>query len=843
MASSAFRKETTDTYLSNQSEVSSSLGGFIFLCNQYTISQQLQHHLFALPIEYLDRVKAIRPGLPLFLYNSSDRRLHGVFEAACNGGLNLRNPPGKHMSAEQSGRVFESQYPAQVKMHVRERRPSLDIDQVRSVLHPHDHHEFQLELSPTEVESLLRLFDCKNRKVRRCKNAEGNINGKSCFAESPKDEISNICFGSHKATLKVSIYATSTLPSKGMGDKTIFPRYRSILSSNTVPSSNGVLESPARGLKKNETFWRKKEVSTGPVTNNSADCAGMAVLPMGKNGSNSGDELVISEAEANSLQNLNHNINGELLNLSGQKFHERSDTNNRKAFLKSHKICGNQKYVYVESNAQHPCKNFESCKNVEKPRKHNDKEQIFDKEQKQKQKTQQGILEQHLLSSPMSAVSFVPYVLQIPFLYSNVPVADSLSHFCHSSSYSLEEYIYAPLGSSIFSSTHGMLEGNEVNMHALHSEIVQFAHNVRPSDAVYQQVQAAVECVRLEVKHCWPNKDIEVYGSFATGLCISQSDIDVVVVGCQTALETTLEKEGTLSLIRKLAKQLTGCSWCEGLYTIESAPIPVIKLNCNPTVVVSSNEGSCLEPIAIDITIGGRNGLTDKNIHSGVHAREFVLHKLHQFPSLVPLVLLLKSYLHHKGLNTVYFGGLSSYSLTLMLVFYLEQMFPAFPDMSLPSASLKPVETLCLFGKDSSVGEPVIKRAKYVIDQLLRLLDTSVGFPNLGTLLLGFLTYFGSFIDFSRMRIVLQGKDGNPGGIFWQSERQTPAPLYIEDPLRPGVNVGAGSFAMCHVQTAFVEMLQILTRPLPDTLNHTKPISSQSNSLPYLDQLFYKTGN
>lgn len=35
-------------------------------------------------------------------------------------------------------------------------------------------------------------------------------------------------------------------------------------------------------------------------------------------------------------------------------------------------------------------------------------------------------------------------------------------------------------------------------------------------------------------------------------------------------------------------------------------------------------------------------------------------------------VLLLKSYLHSKGLKDVYTGGLGSFSLTIMLVFYLE---------------------------------------------------------------------------------------------------------------------------------------------------------------------------
>lgn len=35
-------------------------------------------------------------------------------------------------------------------------------------------------------------------------------------------------------------------------------------------------------------------------------------------------------------------------------------------------------------------------------------------------------------------------------------------------------------------------------------------------------------------------------------------------------------------------------------------------------------------------------------------------------------VLVLKSYLHSKGLKDVYTGGLGSFSLTIMLVFYLE---------------------------------------------------------------------------------------------------------------------------------------------------------------------------
>jgi hypothetical protein len=33
-----------------------------------------------LPSRYRDSVRAIRPGLPLFLYNYSTHQLHGIFE-------------------------------------------------------------------------------------------------------------------------------------------------------------------------------------------------------------------------------------------------------------------------------------------------------------------------------------------------------------------------------------------------------------------------------------------------------------------------------------------------------------------------------------------------------------------------------------------------------------------------------------------------------------------------------------------------------------------------------------------------------------------------------------------
>ncbi|KAL7165571.1 hypothetical protein ACSBR2_041288 [Camellia fascicularis] len=56
------------------------VGGYIFVCNNDTMQENLKRQLFGLPPRYRDSVRAITPGLPLFLYNYSTHQLHGVFE-------------------------------------------------------------------------------------------------------------------------------------------------------------------------------------------------------------------------------------------------------------------------------------------------------------------------------------------------------------------------------------------------------------------------------------------------------------------------------------------------------------------------------------------------------------------------------------------------------------------------------------------------------------------------------------------------------------------------------------------------------------------------------------------
>ncbi|KAG8366774.1 hypothetical protein BUALT_Bualt16G0002700 [Buddleja alternifolia] len=130
------------------------LGGYIFVCNNDTMQEDLKRQLFGLPPRYRDSVRAITPGLPLFLYNYTTHQLHGIFEAASFGGSNI--DPTAWEDKKCKG---ESRFPAQVRIHVRKVCKPLEEDAFRPVLHHYDGPKFRLELSVPETLDLLDLCE------------------------------------------------------------------------------------------------------------------------------------------------------------------------------------------------------------------------------------------------------------------------------------------------------------------------------------------------------------------------------------------------------------------------------------------------------------------------------------------------------------------------------------------------------------------------------------------------------------------------------------------------------------------------------------------------------------
>ncbi|RRT46133.1 hypothetical protein B296_00051544 [Ensete ventricosum] len=129
------------------------LGGYIFVCNNDTMQEDLKRQLFGLPPRYRDSVRSITPGLPLFLYNYTTHQLHGIFEAASFGGSNI--DPTAWEDKKCKG---ESRFPAQVRIRVRKLCKPLEEDAFRPVLHHYDGPKFRLELSVTEVRTCFQFL-------------------------------------------------------------------------------------------------------------------------------------------------------------------------------------------------------------------------------------------------------------------------------------------------------------------------------------------------------------------------------------------------------------------------------------------------------------------------------------------------------------------------------------------------------------------------------------------------------------------------------------------------------------------------------------------------------------
>lgn len=210
----------------------------------------------------------------------------------------------------------------------------------------------------------------------------------------------------------------------------------------------------------------------------------------------------------------------------------------------------------------------------------------------------------------------------------------------------------------------------------LHTEIEDFLQQVEPTESSRRHRDEIVHEVTAAVRDCWPDARVEVYGSFATDLCLPHSDVDLLVMNAQASQNQ--------SALQMLSERLRALTWCRYMKPIQNASVPVVKLTADVSLLRCAKasdaalatrcpvklenvdqqhdeERAC---IAVDVTL-------DSNIGDApIALRDFVCAQLQRFPIIRPLVLVLKHFLFEQGLNDAYKGGLSSHSVILLLIFY-----------------------------------------------------------------------------------------------------------------------------------------------------------------------------
>ncbi|XP_042346726.1 terminal nucleotidyltransferase 4A-like isoform X2 [Plectropomus leopardus] len=268
-------------------------------------------------------------------------------------------------------------------------------------------------------------------------------------------------------------------------------------------------------------------------------------------------------------------------------------------------------------------------------------------------------------------------------------------------------------------------------INGLHEEIVDFFNFMSPRPEEEAMRRDVVNRIESVIKDLWPTARVEIFGSFSTGLYLPTSDIDLVVFGKWDhpplqELEQALKKHNVA-----------------GPYPIkvlDKATVPIIKLTDHETEV------------KVDISF---------NVETAVKAAQFIKSYLKKYTVLPPLIFVLKQFLLQRDLNEVFTGGISSYSLILMAISFL-QLHPR--------------------------------------------IDTRRANINLGILLIEFFELYGR--DFNYMKTGIRVKNG--GAYLCKEEMlkamgsgNRPSMLCIEDPIQPGNDVGRSSYGVLQVKQVF----------------------------------------
>ncbi|KAJ9507932.1 hypothetical protein QJQ45_021174 [Haematococcus lacustris] len=194
----------------------------------------------------------------------------------------------------------------------------------------------------------------------------------------------------------------------------------------------------------------------------------------------------------------------------------------------------------------------------------------------------------------------------------------------------------------------------------LHYNIQDFCSRVVPTENERLYKQQIIEAIRQVAKKALPDykrMEVQVFGSFASGLNTWSSDVDMVVTGIMRPDKATggydvADRGRVTARLRRIGEGLRRCKALESprITIIPKARIPIIKVR--------------VRSVDVDISLSD---------DTGVKAAHYLAQQARAYPPMKPLVLVLKSYLVSCGLNDVAQGGLSSYSLCNMVIAHLQE--------------------------------------------------------------------------------------------------------------------------------------------------------------------------
>lgn len=373
----------------------------------------------------------------------------------------------------------------------------------------------------------------------------------------------------------------------------------------------------------------------------------------------------------------------------------------------------------------------------------------------------------------------------------------------------------------------------------LHEEIQHFqflvTYLVRQASTIYDEIIRRVTDV---VTNIWKGAIVRKYGSYATGLALPSSDIDLVVSGVEASTETVTETETECETVtgekrlkpkeaqalsglqdtfrsrfQRLADELAKHSWIHNVKAIHTAKVPVIKLMCTikgrtTPVDITFNFGGAVQTspqatASMAESKGGANAHlkagSGAGSHTGVRSVALICEYLERLTPLKPLMLVLKQFLYERGLNNIFTGGLSSYCLILMIVSFLRH------NQSHTQSQTHSHNATEEGGGSSGGGGGGYGRH-----------EPGAG-GDCGKLLMEFLFFYGFYLNYAKTGINPEASE--PSMIFYEkTESHTLTildPLDKHTPVERRRNIGGGVWDMLRIQSAFQMAHRILLERWP----------------------------
>ncbi|KAI3413984.1 hypothetical protein GPALN_011454 [Globodera pallida] len=202
-------------------------------------------------------------------------------------------------------------------------------------------------------------------------------------------------------------------------------------------------------------------------------------------------------------------------------------------------------------------------------------------------------------------------------------------------------------------------------LEGLHDEILDLYHWLKPTAEETAIRWRLYNKISQILRHIWRQSEVSMYGSVATNSFLPSSDIDI----CVKIPDFRVHDE-----LHKLADVLRESDSYENIVILDKTAIPIVKFTDRQT------------QLSIDVSF---------NLAYVADTVKWIRRKLQELPLLEPLLLLLKQLLTQNNLNNPFNGGLPSYALVVMLVYFLENIRSDSKSLT----KMKSTDCACLLGR------------------------------------------------------------------------------------------------------------------------------------------------